>query len=161
MEMKAQAKAPIQIALIDDQLIVREAVGALLEGGGSAVVVGSFRHGEGVIEALKESQAQAVLIGFDAQLSNPVITVSQIARALPQLPQCALVGSGQQDIVHSAIAAGCVGVVSSSAARETVVAALDALIGGQSYVDPGLGGSLLIREFRARQQRSQHNAKGG
>ncbi|HXW77595.1 MAG TPA: hypothetical protein VEJ20_09305 [Candidatus Eremiobacteraceae bacterium] len=155
--MKAQPKAPVQIALIDDQHIVREAVGALLEGGGGAIVVGSFEHGDGVVESLVESKAQVALVGFDAQLSNPVITVSRIARALPHLPLCALVGLGQKDIVHSAISAGCTGVVSSSAARETVIAALDALVAGQSYVDPGLGGSLLLREFRVRQQRSQHN----
>jgi DNA-binding NarL/FixJ family response regulator len=156
--MKAQPKAPLQIALIDDQHIVREAVGALLEGNGAALVVGSYHHGDDLIEALIESKAQAALIGFDAQLSNPMATVSRLARSLPELPLCALVGVGQQDIIHSAIAAGCRGVVSSSAPREIVVAALDALANGQSYVDPDLGGSLLLREFRARQHRvHNHN----
>lgn len=151
--MAADYREPIRIAIIDDQHLVREALAALLEETGTAKVVGSFRHTDGAIDEIGAHGAAAAIIGFDAQVNDPIVTVARLARLLPSLPLCALVGTGQPARVHGAIAAGCGGAVSSSATLDVVVAALQALAAGQAYVDPKLGGQLLSAEFGARHYR--------
>src|SRR5215472_6153405 len=151
--MGADYREPIRVALIDDQHIVREAFASLLEESGSAKVVGSYRHTDGALDDLATQGVAAAIVGFDAQINDPIVTVAKLARLYPELPLCALVGPGQPGRVHGAIAAGCGGAVSSSASLDVVVAALQALASGQAYVDPKLGGQLLSAEFGARHYR--------
>jgi two-component system response regulator DesR len=153
MTMGADYREPIRIALIDDQHLVREALAALLEESGAAKVVGSYRHTDGALEEIGSHGAAAAIIGFDAQVNDPIVTVAKLARLHPDLPLCALVGTGQPGRVHGAIAAGCGGAVSSSASLDVVLAALHALAAGQAYVDPKLGGQLLSAEFGQRHYR--------
>lgn len=151
--MAADYREPIRVAIVDDQHLVREALAALLEETGAAKVVGSYRHADGALENIKNQGAVAALIGFDAQVNDPIVTVARLSRQYPDLPLCALVGTGQPGRVHGAIAAGCGGAVSSSATLDVVIAALQALVAGQAYVDPKLGGQLLSAEFGARHYR--------
>lgn len=148
--MAADFREPIRIAIVDDQHLVREALAALLEESGTAKVVGSYRHTDGALDDIGTHGAVAAIIGFDAQVNDPIVTVARLARLHPNLPLCALVGTGQPARVHGAIAAGCGGAVSSSATVDVVMAALQALAAGQAYVDPKLGGQLLSAEFGAR-----------
>lgn len=151
--MAADALQPIRVAIVDDQHLVREALALLLEDSGTAKVVGSYRHTDGALDEIGNQGAAAAIIGFDAQINDPIVTVARLARLYPNLPLCALVGTGQPARVHGAIAAGCGGAVSSSATLDVVVAALQALASGQAYVDPKLGGQLLTAEFGARHDR--------
>lgn len=153
--MAADYREPIRVALIDDQHLVREALAALLEESGAAKIVGSYRHADSALDDIANQRASAAIIGFDAQINDPIVTVSKLARLHPELPLCALVGTGQPGRVHGAIAAGCGGAVSSSATVDVVVAALHALASGQAYVDPKLGGQLLSAEFGQRNARPQ------
>jgi two-component system, NarL family, response regulator DesR len=153
--MAADYREPVRVAIVDDQHLVREALAALLEETGTAKVVGSYRHAEPGLDEIGDRGAAAAIIGFDAQVNDPIVTVARLARLHPNLPLCALVGPGQPGRVHGAIAAGCGGAVSSSAGLDVVVAALQALAAGQAYVDPKLGGQLLSAEFGARHYRAQ------
>jgi two-component system, NarL family, response regulator LiaR len=153
--MAADYREPLRIALIDDQHVVREGLAALLEESGGAKVVGSYRHTDGALDDIANQNASVAIIGFDAQVNDPIVTVAKLARLHPDLPLCALVGTGQPGRVHGAIAAGCGGAVSSSATLDVVLAALQALANGQPYVDPRLGGQLLSAEFGSRVYRPQ------
>jgi DNA-binding NarL/FixJ family response regulator len=148
--MAADYREPIRVAIIDDQHLVREALAAFLEESGGAKVVGSYRHTDGALEEIANNGAAVAIIGFDAQINDPIVTVAKLARLHPDLPLCALVGTGQPGRVHGAIAAGCGGAVSSSASLDVVLAALSALAAGQAYVDPKLGGQLLSAEYGQR-----------
>jgi len=151
--MEAQHREPIPIALVDDQVVMRGALGDLLEETGEAKIVCSTEHGDESLSDLQGLGAAVMLIGFDAQLHDPIASVHRASRAYPKLPLCALVASGQPSKVHEALAAGCGGAVSSGATVDVVVAALRSLAVGQAYVDPNLGGELLSAELAARNHR--------
>jgi len=140
---EGQAKT-VRVALIDDQLLVRHALSALLEERGLASVVASHTHGDRALDGLGAKGADAVIIGFDAQVHDPIETVSKLRRDFPELPICALLGTGEPARVQGALSAGCSGVLSAGASLEMMVSAIDYLIEGQAYVDPNLGGPLLM-----------------
>lgn len=138
---------PIRVALIDDQVVVREALSALLNDSGRASVVATFRHGESGFESLRASGAAAAVIAFDGQIHDPLATVARLRREYPELPLCAILGTGEVSRVHGALGAGCGGVLSGSATIEMMVAAIESLVDGQAYVDPNFGGPLLVAGF--------------
>jgi DNA-binding NarL/FixJ family response regulator len=145
--MAIQSIKLLRVALVDDQNIVREAFAALIDESGIAEVIASYPHAGVSAAELRQQNVGAVLIGFEAQLSDPLQTVSVLALSLPGVPLCALVGGGQPTIVHNAMKAGCTCAVSTGSSVEVLIAALRALNLGQAWVDPNLGGRLLIAEY--------------
>jgi DNA-binding NarL/FixJ family response regulator len=145
--MAIQTVKLLRVALIDDQNIVREAFAALIEESGIAQVIASYPHAGIPTAELRQQNIGAVLIGFEAQLSDPLQTASMLALSLPGVPLCALVGGGQPTLVHNAMKAGCTCAVSTGSSVEVLIAALRALNLGQAWVDPNLGGRLLIAEY--------------
>jgi DNA-binding NarL/FixJ family response regulator len=139
------ADGRVRVAYFDDQLLFREALASVLEETGIISVVHSSGHGFHDLRSLLDAPVSALLIGLDAQSSDPMITVREARHALPELPMCALVAVDRLDRAREAIAAGCKGAVSTSAAVQTLVAALESLARGQAYVDATLGGRLLAK----------------
>ena len=93
--MAADFREPVRIAIVDDQHIVREALAQLLEESGTAKIVGSYRHTDSALEEIGKHGAAAAIIGFDAQVNDPIVTVAKLARLHPELALCALVGPGK------------------------------------------------------------------
>jgi DNA-binding NarL/FixJ family response regulator len=145
--MAIQTVKLLRVALIDDQNIVREAFAALIEESGIAQVIASYAHEAVSAAELRQQNIGAVLIGFEAQISDPLQTASMLTLSLPGVPLCALVGGGQPTLVHNAMKAGCTCAVSTGSSVEVLIAALRALSLGQAWVDPNLGGRLLIAEY--------------
>ena len=135
----------VRVAYFDDQLLFREALVDVLEETGTISVVRSSGHGVDDLRCLLDAPVSALLIGLDAQSSDPMLTVREARHALPELPMCALVAVDRLDRAREAIAAGCKGAVSTSATLQTLVAALECLAKGQAYVDATLGGRLLAK----------------
>ena len=133
---------PIPVALLDDQRLVREGLGALLEESGAAQIVCSGAHGD-ALEATMENNPAVVMIGFDAQLHDPIATVQRVARRIPSVPLCAIVATERDGVVQNALAAGCGGVVSAEAPIEVVIAAIRSLAAGEAYVDAKFAGHIL------------------
>src|SRR5579863_5615509 len=134
--------APIPVALLDDQRLVREGLGGLLEETGAAQVVCSGAQAD-ALEATLGANPAVVMIGFDAQLHDPIATVQRVARRIPSVPLCAIVAAERDGIVQNALAAGCGGVVSADASVEVVIAAIRSLAAGEAYVDAKFAGHIL------------------
>jgi DNA-binding NarL/FixJ family response regulator len=137
----------LRVALIDDQLLFREALGAVLEDSGSIAVVHSSRHGGQDIRSLLDTPASVLLVALDAQANDAMATVREARLFAPALPVCALVGPDRLERAREAIAAGCKGAVSTSASLGLLVSALENLARGQDFVDPSLAGKLLAKSL--------------
>ena len=148
--MALSSVKPMKIALVDDQNIVREAFAGLLEESGIAEVVGSYQQTDLAPDELRRKEVGAIIVGFEAQINDPLHTVSWLAKSLPGVPICALVGGGQPALVQNALNAGCSCAVSTASSVEVLGAALRSLALGQAWVDPNLGGRLLVAEYGAR-----------
>jgi DNA-binding NarL/FixJ family response regulator len=135
----------VRVAYFDDQLLFREALVSVLEDSGTVTVVHSSKHGNLDMRSLLDVPVSALLVSLDSQISDPMATVREARQVVPELPVCALVAVDRLDRAREAIAAGCKGVVSTSATLNMLVAALENLSRGQAYVDPTLGGRLLAK----------------
>lgn len=138
-----EADGRVRVAYFDDQLLFREALVSVLEESGAIAVVHSTRHGVADLRSLLDPPVAALLVVLEAQTNDPMATIRAARHMIPDVPVCAMVGVDRLDRAREAIAAGCNGVVSTSATLSALVAALESLARGQAYVDPSLGGRLL------------------
>ncbi len=134
-----------RVAYIDDQLLFREALVAVLEDSGLVSVVQSLGHEQTDGRSLRNIGPSVLLIALDAQTHDPIVTLQNLRQTNPQLPVCALVAVDRLDRAREAIAAGCKGAVSTAASLNLLIAALQSVSSGQAYVDPLLGGRLLAK----------------
>jgi DNA-binding NarL/FixJ family response regulator len=153
------AEARVRVAYFDDQVLFREALAIVLEETGAISVVHSSGHGPHDLRPLLDVPVSALLVGLDGQSNDPMTTVREARHSVPELPMCALVAVERLDRAREAIAAGCKGAVSTSAALQTLVAALESLSKGQAYVDATLGGRLLAKSV-VRAATARTNGRG-
>lgn len=137
----------VRVAYIDDQLLFREALASVLETSGSVTVVHSGKQDRAVVRALKELSVGSLLIALDMQHSDPMALLQEVRISLPDLGVCALVAVDRLERAREAIGSGCRGAVSTAATLPTLIAALEAIAGGQAYVDATLGGRLLAKSI--------------
>ncbi|MBC5805429.1 MAG: hypothetical protein DLM53_03170 [Candidatus Eremiobacter antarcticus] len=134
-----------RVAYIDDQLLFREALVAVLEDSGLVSVVQSIGHEQTEGRSLRNTAPSVLLLALDAQTHDPMVTLQGLRQTNPQLPVCALVAVDRLDRAREAIATGCKGAVSTAASLNLLIAALQSVSSGQAYVDPLLGGRLLAK----------------
>lgn len=152
----------LSVAYIDDQLLFREALASALEDSDSIRVIRSIGHGSPDSRTLLDTPVSAVLVSLEGQTNDPMLTLRELRRIVPELPICALVAAEKLDRVRDALGAGCKGAVSTSATLSMLVAALENLARGQAFVDPTLGGRLLARSVvRTFGHRGQGNGSSG
>jgi DNA-binding NarL/FixJ family response regulator len=125
----------------DDHPVVLEAVTARLERHG-VTVVATARDGN---EALEQIQALHPTIALvDARM--PGVDGVEIARRVRESALDSAVvlytGFGDRQLLLEALEAGARGVVVKGAQLQELVAAVDTVAGGGTYVDPSLGSAL-------------------
>lgn len=145
MPSSSNTREKIRVAYIDDQLLFREALVAVLEETGSIAVVHNNQHGGLDVRTLLDSPISAILVALDGQNKDPMATVREARHVVPELPMCALVAVDRLDRAREALAAGCKGAVSTAATLPMLISALENLSRGQAFVDPTLGGRLLAK----------------
>lgn len=137
----------VRVAYIDDQLLFREALANTLDDSGSVGVIRSASHGAGDFRTLLDTPVSVALVSLDGQQNDPMLTLRELHRVVPELPVCALVSADRLERVRDALGAGCKGAVSTSATLSMLIAALENLARGQAFVDPTLGGRLLAKSI--------------
>ncbi|MDQ6779848.1 MAG: hypothetical protein M3Z37_01665 [Candidatus Eremiobacteraeota bacterium] len=96
---------------------------------------------------LSQLHVAGLLISLDMQVHDPMATLRQARLEVPDLPMCALVAVDRLERAREAISAGCRGAVSTAASLDVLIAALEAISGGEAYVDSTLGGRLLAKSI--------------
>jgi len=151
----------VQLLIVDDHRLVREAIGRLLAGHSSIEIVGEASNGqEGVAEA-RRLKPDVVLMDIAMPLLNGVEAIRKVAADVPDAGVVALSMYGDRETVVSAIEAGAIGFVLKDSAPEQLEEAILAAARGQSYLVPDVStevvrsvrlGTLGEGEGRARSQ---------
>ena len=135
---------PIAIALVDDHRVVTRSLKAFLESFADLRVVGMATSGEELLERLDEWKPQVVLQdllmpgGLDG-----VETTRRIVERDASIRVVALTASLDEARMMGVFRAGASGYVRKDAEPETLVAAIRAVAGGRTYIDPSVGRGIV------------------
>ncbi len=126
----------IKILLVDDHMVLREGLRALLSTENDLHVVGGASNGRDAIEAVDRYHPDVVVTDISMPGMNGIETVRQLRQSHPLLKLIILSMHANQAYVIEALQAGAHGYVVKQADATEVVHAIRAVVAGSAYISP-------------------------
>ena len=134
---------PIRVLVVDDHLVVRSGVRALLQGAADILVVGEARDGVEAVAEAGRLGPKVILMDLQLPRQSGVEAIRAILPAQPQTAIVVLTGSEVDERVVAAVEAGALGYLAKSAEREEFLAAIRQVADGEPWLPPRLTRMLL------------------
>jgi DNA-binding NarL/FixJ family response regulator len=128
----------LRILLVDDHALVRDGVRALLAGHASAEVVGEAADADQARAAVTRLQPDLVLMDIGMKQGNGIALTAELTRDHPRLAVLMLSMYDNPEYVHQALQAGARGYVLKDGPSSDILAAIDLVADGGSFISPGL-----------------------
>jgi len=125
----------IRVVVVDDQMIVREGLVALLELADGISVAGSAADGAQALALLDEVACDVVLMDLRMPVLDGVAATARITRDHPGIGVLVLTTYADDDSVGAALAAGARGYLTKDTGRAEIAAAIRSAAAGQSTFD--------------------------
>src|SRR5919204_4671446 len=132
----------VRLVLADDHLVLRQALRALLERRGLAVVADEA-DGRAAVDAVQRHTPDVAVLDVAMPVLNGVDAAREIARIAPGCSVILLSGIDDARFVKDALKAGVRGFVQKSQGAEDLVRAIEEVRGGRLYVSPGASQAIV------------------
>lgn len=143
--------SPIAVAIIDDQAMVRQGFGALLDAQPDISVVGSAADGAEAVQLVQRSRPDVILMDIRMPGMNG-LDATRAVLAMPGLahPRVIMLTTFDADeYVFSALQAGASGFLLKDATADDLIAAVRVVAAGDSLLAPSIT-SKLIADYVSR-----------
>ena len=135
--------------LVDDQLLFRKGLRALLEEEKDFEVVGEASDGREAIDLARTTRPDAILMDINMPICNGVEATRIIKAEQPDVKIVALTVSDDDQDLFEAIKAGAQGYLLKDLRPDELFEMLRAVMRGETPISPAIAGKLL-NEFRRR-----------
>lgn len=149
--MSDASDRPIRVMVVDDQAMVRQGFGALLDAQPDLTVVATASDGSEVTELVKRTRPHVILMDIRMPKLNG-IEATRAVLAMPGLthPRVVILTTFDADeYVFDALRAGASGFILKDATADDLVSAVRVVAGGESLLAPSVT-SRLIADYAAR-----------
>jgi two-component system nitrate/nitrite response regulator NarL len=147
--MDSDNRSRIRVLLVDDQILFRKGMRALLEEESDFEVVGEASDGRQAIDLARATMPDAILMDINMPVCNGVEATRVIKAERPEVKVVALTVSEEDDDVFEAIKAGAQGYLLKDLRPEELFEMLRGVMRGETPISPAVAGKLL-NEFRKR-----------
>jgi len=151
--------ATTTMLLVDDQLLFRKGLRALLEAEGSFEVVGEAGHGLEALDKVRAFRPEVVLMDVHMPVCDGIEATRLIKQEAPDTKIIALTVSDEDEDLFGAIKAGAEGYLLKDLRPEELFERVREVLRGESPVSPAVG-SKLLREFRRRPWKESRDTPG-
>ncbi|NVD73770.1 DNA-binding response regulator [Duganella sp. BJB488] len=134
----------IRILIADDHAIVRGGLLQLFGLAGDMVVVAQATNGGQVMECLRTTPCDVVLLDLSMPGISGIELVARIRAHAPGLPILVLSMHNEALVVRRALKAGVNGYMTKDGDPETLLLALRKVAAGGRYLDPGLAEQMVF-----------------
>ncbi|SPE61694.1 Two component transcriptional regulator, LuxR family [Verrucomicrobia bacterium] len=138
----------ITVLIVDDHLIVRQGLQALLAAEGDLTVVGEASTGRDAVRLAAELRPELVLMDLAMPRLNGWEATRQILRAVPTARVLILSTYGEDEHVQQAIAAGAAAYLLKQTAANELVKAIREVHRGNAYFSPAIAQRLCEQTCR-------------
>jgi DNA-binding NarL/FixJ family response regulator len=133
----------MQVLIVDDHVIVREGLRALLEGCEDIEVVGEATSGEEALEAVAQGHPEVVLMDITMPGINGLEAARRINEEHPDTKVLILTMHEEDEYFFNALEAGASGYFVKGGSSEELVSALKAVARGDVFLYPTMAKKLL------------------
>jgi len=136
--------APIRLLLADDQVLVRDALAALLDLEGDLTVVAVVGRGDEVVDAAREHRPDVCLLDIEMPGIDGVEAAARLRDAVPTTRVLMVTTFGRPGYLRRALDAGAAGFVVKDTPAAQLVDAVRRVHAGLRVVDPALATESLL-----------------
>ncbi|MCY1352352.1 Oxygen regulatory protein NreC [compost metagenome] len=133
---------PIRIALIDDHVLVRDGVKALLSAMPHFEVVAQAESGAEALALVASTELDLLLVDIGLKDMNGLELTRQLCGLHPGIKILILSMYDNQEYVRTSIGAGAFGYVLKNAPSTELIAAIEAIVAGGSFYSPEIARKL-------------------
>lgn len=151
--------APVRILLVDDQLLFRKGLRALLEDEEDMEVVGEASDGAQALDRARTTKPDVVLMDINMPVCNGVDATRMIKAELPETKVIALTVSDEDDDLFQAIKNGASGYLLKDLRPEELFDLIRGVLREETPISPAIA-SKLLSEFRRRPWRDPTETAG-
>ena len=151
--------APVRIVLVDDQVLFRKGLRALLEDEEDMEVVGEASDGVQAVDRVRTAKPDVVLMDINMPVCNGVEATRMIKAERPETKVIALTVSDEDDDLFEAIKSGASGYLLKDLRPEELFDLIRGVLRGETPISPAVAGKLLS-EFRRRPRRDPTDTAG-
>jgi len=133
----------IKVLIADDHKIIRVGLRGILDKTNEVEVVAEAEDGTQVLEILKSIVTDVVLMDIDMGRTSGIETTKKVKETFPDVHVLALTMHEEQDNVIQMLEAGASGYLLKNTGVEELLAALHAVVKGDSYFSNTVSATLL------------------
>ncbi|WP_326949436.1 MULTISPECIES: response regulator transcription factor [unclassified Amycolatopsis] len=133
----------IRLLLADDQEMVRQALGTLLDLEDDFEVVASVGRGDEIVAAAREHRPDVALLDIEMPGLDGLAAAAVLAAQVPDCRVVMLTTFGRAGYLRRAMEAGAVGFVVKDAPADALADAIRRVVKGERVVDPALAVATL------------------
>lgn len=138
---------PLRILVVDDHIVVRTGLKALLATQADISVVSEAANGQEAIDKVKEHQADVIIMDISMPVMDGIEATRRIIAHDPSAKILALTVHEDKQFFFSMLAAGARGYISKQAAPQELVAAIQHVASGAIFLQPDQA-TWLVEEYR-------------
>jgi DNA-binding NarL/FixJ family response regulator len=153
-ESERGAPGVIRILLADDHDILRDGLRALLEIPGDMQVVGEARTGREAVAEAERMRPDIVLMDISLPELDGVEACQRIRQQSPDVRVLFLTMHEAEEYFFRALRAGAAGYVIKRTAAADLLAAIRAVVRGESFLSPSIA-RALVEDYARQQSRQQ------
>jgi DNA-binding NarL/FixJ family response regulator len=139
----------IRVLVTDDHAVLRTGVAALLEREDDISAVGQAATAEQAVSKARALQPDVILLDVVMPRKSGFDTLPELRKVAPEAGVIMLSMQTNPSSIRQALTLGAAGYVSKHASETDLVDAIRRVAAGSRYVDPGLGGDLVVSDAAA------------
>ncbi len=133
----------VKILLVDDHVVIRRGLCAMLGVRPGWTVVGEASNGREAIEAARILKPDLVIADISMPLLNGLEAIPKILKVAPNAKILVLSMHDEEQLIQSALEEGASGFVLKSDAEQSLYKAIETVISGKRFVSPSVTRMVL------------------
>jgi DNA-binding NarL/FixJ family response regulator len=139
----------IRVLVVDDHTVLRTGLAALVEREDDMTIVGEASTADQAITKARALQPDVVLLDLVMPRKSGIDALPELQRVAPDARVVMLSMQTSPSAVRQALVSGAAGYIAKHASDVDVLDAIRRVRGGVRYVDPELGGALVVSDAEA------------
>jgi NarL family two-component system response regulator LiaR len=145
----------LKLLLVDDHIVFREGIGALLKMEDDMRVVGEASRGEEALRLAAELQPDVILLDIAMPDMDGAEICRRLKRSLPNAAVLVLSAFDTEEAVMAALTAGASGYVVKTISHQRLVEGIRAIARGEMLLSPTVAAKVVQQLARTRQEKER------
>jgi NarL family two-component system response regulator LiaR len=137
------ANAKISVMIVEDQMLTRIGLRAVVESFADLTVVAEAENGQIAVEIAQSLKPNAIVMDVEMPIMDGIEATKQIKQLVPESNVLILTSHDLDDDVFAALAAGADGYCLKDASADALAGAIRAVSGGATWLDQAIAKRVL------------------